>query len=63
MGLLIKKVFDKVQEKGGIPLLCKMAIRTGITSHTAPTVPDAPETIAKVKKAFAELLPTEISPI
>jgi hypothetical protein len=63
MGMLIKKVFDKVQEKGGIPLLCKMAIRTGITSLSAPTVPDAPETIAKVKKAFAELLPTESPPI
>ena len=63
MGMLTKKVFDKVQEKGGIPLLCKMAIRTGITSFTAPTVPDSPETIEKVKKAFAELLPTEAPPI
>lgn len=63
MGVLIKKVFDKVQEKGGIPLLCKMAIRTGVTSQTSGTVPDTPEAVAKVKKAFAELLPTEVSPI
>lgn len=63
MGMLIKKVFDKVQEKGGLPMLCKMAIRTAITTQTAPTVMDTPETLAKVKKAFVELFPTEPPPI
>ncbi len=63
MGMLVKKVFDKVQEKGGLPMLCKMATRTAITTQTAPTVMDTPETLAKAKKAFVELFPTEPPPI
>lgn len=62
MGEKLVKCFEFALEKGGVALKVKLAMKSAITTVTAPTLPDSPENLDRVRKALAELLPGEKCP-
>ncbi len=53
----LQKYYDYARDKGGVPLVVKLAMKTCITSAIVDELPDTPENIDKVRKALTELLP------
>ena len=60
--MILEQYFVFANQKGGIALRAKLAMKTCITSSLAPTLPDVPEHLQRMKMALQELLPGEKIP-
>ena len=56
MGEKLKLLFEKAAEKGGMTMPVKLALKTSITTKSAATIEDTPETLEAVQRAVDELL-------
>ncbi|KQC12484.1 MAG: hypothetical protein APR63_10965 [Desulfuromonas sp. SDB] len=61
MGMQLKKIYQLVEEHGGVAARLKLAERTGISQNKAETIQDKPEYIDNFKKIATEILGQDIS--
>ncbi len=55
MGAQLVKMYDFVNQEGGVPACMKLAMATGLSSIKAAAAPDSPEMIAQFKAAIKEI--------
>ncbi len=55
MGERLLKYYEKAKKEGGVLFQVRLAMKTGITSVKAETVPDSHENIQKFEKAYREI--------
>jgi hypothetical protein len=55
MGAKLEKLFGFAMENGGLATRMRVSMMTAIPSATAGSVPDLPESIAKLKAAIKEV--------
>jgi hypothetical protein len=53
----ITRYFEFAMEHGGLVTVVKLAGKVGVTRQTAPTTPETPDLLAKIRQALTELLP------
>lgn len=56
MGDRLSKYYAFAQQKGGMTLQMRLAMKTGVPSSTAKTAPDSPENLQRFQAALKELL-------
>jgi hypothetical protein len=61
MGLQLKKIYQIVEDHGGVAARLQFAERTGISQNKAETLQDKPEYIDNFKKVASEILGQDIS--
>lgn len=61
MGQKLARIYQLVEEKGGLPGRMKLAQSTGITQQQALEMKDKAETVRRFKKAAIEILGADIS--
>lgn len=60
MGQVLAKIYQIVEEKGGVPARIKFAGITGLPKKDAEEMKDKPEVIEKFKAAADEILGCDI---
>jgi len=60
MGAKLQKAFEMAKEAGGLPAQMRLAMKSGMSSDKALTLPDNPENIKKMEAAFKEVLGKDI---
>jgi hypothetical protein len=58
----LEMYFAFAKARGGVPLKVKLAMKSTITSASAPSLPDSIENLRRVYEALVELLPGEDIP-
>lgn len=61
MGKILERIFEIVENKGGLQGRFKLAQITGITQQQASEIKDKPRTIKVAKKAASEILSMDIN--
>jgi hypothetical protein len=60
MGAKLQKAFEMAKEAGGLQIQMRLAMKSGMSSEKAASVPDSPENIQKMEAAFKEVVGKEI---
>ncbi|MBN2346057.1 MAG: hypothetical protein JXO51_06670 [Candidatus Aminicenantes bacterium] len=61
MGKTLARIYQIVEEKGGLPGRMKLAQKTGISLQQAAAMRDRAELVKRFKKAAGEILETDIN--
>ncbi len=61
MGKTLKRIFQIVEDRGGLSARLKLVQLTGITQQQAGEIKEKASLIKQVKKAAAEILATDIN--
>ncbi len=61
MGKTLARIYQLVEEMGGLPGRMKLAQATGITQQQALEMKDKAETVKRFKKAASEILDQDIN--
>jgi Mrp family chromosome partitioning ATPase len=61
MGNTLSRIYQLVEEKGGLPGRMKLAQATGVTQQQAAEAKDKAETVKRFKKAATEILGIDIN--
>ena len=60
MGAKLTQYYDLANQKGGLPVKMRLAMKTGIPSDKAQTEPDSPENLAKFYAAAKEVIGADV---
>lgn len=55
MGAKLQKAFAMAKDAGGLPVQMRLAMKSGMSSDKAASLPDSPENIQKMEAAFKEV--------
>ena len=60
MGAKLSQYYDLAQQKGGLPVKMRLAMKTGVPSDQAASAPDSPENLAKFYEAAKEIIGADV---
>jgi len=60
MGQGLLKCFQFAEANGGLPVVMRVAMKTGVQSNKAADAPDDPATIAKAKEVIKEAIGKDV---
>jgi hypothetical protein len=63
MAEVLLRIFQIVEDRGGLPGRLKLVQMTGITQQQAGEMKDKASLIKQVKKAASQILETDINPL
>jgi hypothetical protein len=60
MGVKLKKGFEIVMKEGGLQAQMRLAMKSGMSSEKAGTLPDSPDNISKMEAALKTVLGKDV---
>ena len=60
MGVKLTQYFSLADQKGGLPVKMRLAMKTGMPSDKAASEPDSPENLAKFYQAAKDILGADV---
>jgi hypothetical protein len=60
MGAKLMQYYGLAEQKGGLPLKMRLAMKTGVPSTNAQAEPDSPENLAKFYAAAKEIIGADV---
>ena len=60
MAAKLMQYYDLANQRGGLPIKMRLAMRTGIPSEKAATAPDSPANLTKFYEAAKEVIGADV---